>query len=1589
MVVFYNRCNPKALMVAVVSFIACVVNVSVAADYYVDQNSLGGGSSDSNPGTLTQPWRTIAKANAEVQPGDTVYIREGTYDETIKPVNNGTHSNGYITYTNYRNEVAIIDCKEYVALERTQAAVDLSDKEYIVIDGLALRNTDRFIRVRGTGYRHCIVKNCSMKYADSGIHLTNGSQYNKIVDNYIELQTDAEMAAGLEVDGIWIAGQDPDRPTSHNLIEGNEITMCGHKNMEIRYHSPYNVIRGNVFRRTGDGFFNNTDGIADHVVIEGNRIIAEVLTPDSIGSGISRNGNSHTIIRNNVIYWTSGPFAHGIGFNQPYGKEPLVAGKHARVYNNTIANNGYKYGIRVQYAKEDLSLMFEDFVVKNNIIQQCAQYAIYENGYGSKPYDVVFSNNLIRGTSDNQKAVFVQGYGDKTLLEAESTWPAYFKGNIQGPVMFQDAAGHDYRLRGDSPCIDAGAYLTRTTSSGSGNQMKVEDAYCFYDGFGIVDGDLIQLEGQTQTARIESVDYDNNVITVDRTLSWSAGQGVSLPYHGSAPDIGAYEYTSTSTTYALSLTANHGSITKTPDKSAYDAGETVTIQAVADTGYEFAGWSGDLSGSTNPTTVTMNANKSITADFTEVAPTTYTLSASAAHGSITKTPDKSAYDAGETVTVQAVADTGYEFAGWSGDLSGSTNPATVTMNANKSITAGFTEVAPATYTLSATATHGSVTKTPAKASYDQGETVTLTATPDTGYSFSSWSGDASGTSPSTTVLMDRNKSVTANFTANTYTLAVGGTNGSVTRTPDKTSYTHGETVTLTATPNTGYSFASWSGDASGTNPSATVTMDSNKSATANFTPNTYTLTVGGTNGSVTRTPDKTNYTHGETVTVAAVPSSGYDFVSWSGDLTGETSPATLVMDTDKSVTATFRAESTDKTPPVVMASSPEADAFQVPLNSLLTLHVSDDGEGVDANTVTISIDGTNVYSGNVASHDSADGVCRRTGTKADYLYAYQSETEFDCGDTITVRVNATDLNGNEMSEYVYSFATEMWAFGANRNVSWGPTDVDKGHPVTVSDASDNIWVVWHAGAVGQRDICVSRRSPEDNDFAAPIRLTTDAGDQIHPDIAIDADNTLYVVWQDNRRGNWDIYLRTSVDGINWSAETRITDSDDSQTAPAIAVDSVSGCHVAWEDDGEGHQNIYVASSSDGFVSKTVARVTSDASDQTDPDIAVDASGNVYLAWTDDRNGSDDIYGAASNSGPWTNVALVTGAGNQYAAALATEDEGAWLHLVWADDAAGNSDVYYASTNGMPSGPLAGFNVIDDTLGADQLTPTLATTGSTGNGLKVFVCWQDWRNVTVAREDTDLYFVEVRETEQTNVLVGDDGTNSSQDEPGIGIDSYGHPYVVWTDGRYPTTDIYYAGTTHTEPVVLDSELVVASTGGTVGVPPEAISSVDDVSVLIPPRACPFDVTVTISCIINAPASVNDPAGSYEFGPSGLTFEQPVTVTIPYATHNRRKIKPYYYDSVTGTLSDKGITDIVDIFIKRDLRALQFKTTHFTSYYLVSVSDMEEGDAGSSGSGGGCSLSYGSDTSGPVGYFIPYILIAGIVLALRFKDAKQRT
>ena len=211
------------------------------------------------------------------------------------------------------------------------------------------------------------------------------------------------------------------------------------------------------------------------------------------------------------------------------------------------------------------------------------------------------------------------------------------------------------------------------------------------------------------------------------------------------------------------------------------------------------------------------------------------------------------YRDGTDITLVATPSPGYEFVSWSGDASGTSPSTTITMDSDKTVTACFDTIQYQLQVSSSPSEGGTVSTS--GGIYDPDASITLVATPSPGYKFISWSGDASGTSPSTTITMDSDKTVTACFDTIQYQLQVSSSpsEGGMVSTSGGT-YDPDTTVTLVATPSPGYEFISWSGDASGTSPSTTITMDSDKTITARFDTIAqyidYTMKAGEISGSV-------------------------------------------------------------------------------------------------------------------------------------------------------------------------------------------------------------------------------------------------------------------------------------------------------------------------------------------------------------------------------------------------------------------------------------------------------------------------------------------------------------------------------------------------------------------------------------------------------------------------------------------------------------------------------------------------------------------------------------------------------------------
>ena len=344
-------------------------HLASAESFYVAPNGV-----DSNPGTLSQPWATIAKANQTLAAGDTVFIRAGTYHEQINPVNSGSPGNR-IVFTAYQGEPVVIDGTpdnlEIVTIYTS----------YVDVDGFTIRNQGflqnawvikYWVNLEGS---FNVLRNCRV-IADGdpyvNIYTRNAASrgivvagpHNLVEHCFVRGQVMGIVIAGssprftvIRFDTVYAVGQNNINVSSTSdgttAYHGTLIENCvldtsfieDNVQFEPDYGDPTSTLhnRGTIIRhnRLGHAAENAIDlKGAGHTLIDGNIIYSDNGDDDGplnnlhdpSGGGITTNPNSptrYTIVRRNIIWDT------------PVGIE-CQEGDH--LFNNTVLNNRRDWG---------------------------------------------------------------------------------------------------------------------------------------------------------------------------------------------------------------------------------------------------------------------------------------------------------------------------------------------------------------------------------------------------------------------------------------------------------------------------------------------------------------------------------------------------------------------------------------------------------------------------------------------------------------------------------------------------------------------------------------------------------------------------------------------------------------------------------------------------------------------------------------------------------------------------------------------------------------------------------------------------------------------------------------------------------------------------------------------------------------------------------------------------------------------------------------------------------------------------------------------------------------------------------------------
>jgi len=204
---------------------------------------------------------------------------------------------------------------------------------------------------------------------------------------------------------------------------------------------------------------------------------------------------------------------------------------------------------------------------------------------------------------------------------------------------------------------------------------------------------------------------------------------------------------------------------------------------------------------------------------------------------------------------------------------------------------------------------------PKSTNYEFGTIVQLTALPANGWYFDGWEGDLAGDENPVLIEMDDEKEVTAMFLRQAFALNVNSTGeGSVAKevvsgTETVDGYLFESVVRLTAEPNNGWEFLRWSGSIQSQSNPIDVEILDHLNITAEFKRIDYTLTLtiegeGSVEQRVVQ-PKATEYPFETVVELTAVPETGWEFIEWSGDISGNSNPASITVDEEKSVTVRF------------------------------------------------------------------------------------------------------------------------------------------------------------------------------------------------------------------------------------------------------------------------------------------------------------------------------------------------------------------------------------------------------------------------------------------------------------------------------------------------------------------------------------------------------------------------------------------------------------------------------------------------------------------------------------------------------------
>jgi hypothetical protein len=313
-------------------------------------------------------------------------------------------------------------------------------------------------------------------------------------------------------------------------------------------------------------------------------------------------------------------------------------------------------------------------------------------------------------------------------------------------------------------------------------------------------------------------------------------------------------------------------------------------------------------------------------------------------------------------------------------------------------------------------------------------------------------------------------------------------------------------------------------------------------------------------------------------------------------------------------------------------------------------------------------------------------------------------------------------------------------------------------------------------------------------------LSNSPGEAFGPSVAVNRNGKtrVYVTYHDNSTGTTQAYLIRSKKRTKFRAPEDITPHNGGAFSPRVALDSNEAVNIVWGDSKDGGGKVvFVRSTDQGATFTDPVDVSRSTGLAFDPEIAIDPSDAINVAWQDGVLGANVIKFSRSTDGGQSfsePEQVSTGTGNATEAAIATDGQGR-ISVAWVDESPGHAEAFYARSadNGETfSEPIDVSNFKDGNIHK----PTLTT----------------FRNIVyLAFQNGDLFGEESIKNEQVYLERSDDAGNSFADaeqvshaqnsigrahSPAMVVDSRGVLHIAWIDASIVGNDeglLFYSNT----------------------------------------------------------------------------------------------------------------------------------------------------------------------------------------------------